>query len=346
MGCEMLLWRRQKKWSGHTSNVCEDEKRWDLERVASFLFRLLRIREILERVTRVDLLILWLMVHWFIRAVEAENYLVMDTFECDHWDTFRDNGDCRRCASTSDNDRHPFPIQQAAATWLNEANLAGEESMIFSDPTWRLKKKTWKPYNITNHWTYFDLILNEKRRCWYIHKITFVLHNNMRPCRINEWVMFDAMMIDIVWWFDFGGCVAPWLSDPICQVVSDGCIKGWNMLECFFVIWAPAKTSDILEQLHQDIDTWYHHETLRNDRGNTKNDDSWYTCSPDFIANIKSSGTMRDTQKTMTISATSFRGCNRFSPLLIWISYGFHMIFIHVVLCFLRFSKTLDSLKC
>ena len=85
-----------------------------------------------------------------------------------------------------------------------------------------------------------------------------------------------------------------------------------------YFIWAPAKTSDILEQLHQDIDTWYHHETLRNDRGDTKNDDSWYTCSPDFIANIKSSGTMRDTQKTMTISATSFRGCNRFSPLLIW----------------------------
>ena len=82
--------------------------------------------------------------------------------------------------------------------------------------------------------------------------------------------------------------------------------------------WAPAKTSDILEQLHQDIDTWYHHETLRNDRGDTKNDDSWYTCSPDFIANIKSSGTMRDAQKTMTISATSFRGCNRFSPLLTW----------------------------
>ena len=62
-------------------------------------------------------------------------------------------------------------------------------------------------------------------------------------------------------------------------------------------IWAPAKTSDILEQLLQDIDTWYYHETLRNDRGDTKNDDSWYTCLPDFIANIKSSGTMRDTQK-------------------------------------------------
>ena len=91
----------------------------------------------------------------------------------------------------------------------------------------------------------------------------------------------------------------------------------WSWTTTIKPIWAPAKTSDILEQLHQDIDTWYHHETLRNDRGDTKNDDSWYTCSPDFIAIITSSGTMRDTQKTMTISATSFRGCNRFSPLLI-----------------------------
>ena len=33
--------------------------------------------------------------------------------------------------------------------------------------------------------------------------------------------------------------------------------------------------------------------------------------------NTKPSGTIGDTQKTMTISATSFRGCNRFSPLLI-----------------------------
>ena len=78
---------------------------------------------------------------------------------------------------------------------------------------------------------------------------------------------------------------------------------------CWAFTGAPAKTSDIY--------TWYYHETLRNDRGDTKNDDFWYTCLPDFIANIKSSGTMRDTQKTMTISATSFRGCNRFSPLLI-----------------------------
>ena len=31
-----------------------------------------------------------------------------------------------------------------------------------------------------------------------------------------------------------------------------------------------SKTSDILEQLHQVIDTWYYHETLRNDRGDTK----------------------------------------------------------------------------
>ena len=33
--------------------------------------------------------------------------------------------------------------------------------------------------------------------------------------------------------------------------------------------------------------------------------------------NTKPSGTIGETQKTMTISATSFRGCNRFSPLLI-----------------------------
>ena len=92
--------------------------------------------------------------------------------------------------------------------------------------------------------------------------------------------------------------------------------RTWVVYKRVF-IWAPAKTSDTLELLHQDIDTWYHHETLKNDRGDTKNDDSWYTCSPDFIANLKPSGTMRDTQKTMTISATSFRGCNRFSPLLI-----------------------------
>ena len=51
-------------------------------------------------------------------------------------------------------------------------------------------------------------------------------------------------------------------------------------------IWAPAKTSDILEQLRQDIDTWYYLETLRNDRGDTKNDDFWYTCLPDFIVYI------------------------------------------------------------
>ena len=82
--------------------------------------------------------------------------------------------------------------------------------------------------------------------------------------------------------------------------------------------WAPVKTSDILEQLHQDIDTWYYPETLRNDRGDTKNDGLWYTCLPDFITNIESSGTMRDTQKTMTVSAMSFRGCDRFSPLLKW----------------------------
>ena len=35
------------------------------------------------------------------------------------------------------------------------------------------------------------------------------------------------------------------------------------------------------------------------------------------FTNTKASGTIGDTQKTMTISVTSFRGCNRFSPLLI-----------------------------
>ena len=74
-----------------------------------------------------------------------------------------------------------------------------------------------------------------------------------------------------------------------------------------YAYMSARQTSDILEQLHQDIDTWYYHETLRNDRGDTKNDDFWYTCLPDFITTIKCSGTMRDTQKTMTMSATSFR---------------------------------------
>ena len=63
------------------------------------------------------------------------------------------------------------------------------------------------------------------------------------------------------------------------------------------------------------------HETLRNDRGGTKNDDFWYTCLPDFITHIKTSGTMRDTHKTMTISATSGLAdvYNRSSLLLTWL---------------------------
>ena len=36
------------------------------------------------------------------------------------------------------------------------------------------------------------------------------------------------------------------------------------------------------------------------------------------FTNTKASGTIGDTQETMTISVTSFRGCNRFSPLLIY----------------------------
>ena len=69
----------------------------------------------------------------------------------------------------------------------------------------------------------------------------------------------------------------------------------FNLQDLVYIIWAPAKTSDILEHSHQDIDTWYYHETLRNDRGDTKNDDFWNTCLPDFITHVKSSGTMRDT---------------------------------------------------
>ena len=79
------------------------------------------------------------------------------------------------------------------------------------------------------------------------------------------------------------------------------------------------KTCDILEQLHQDIDTWYYNETLRNDRGDTKNDDFWYTCLPDFITHIKSSGTMRDTQKNdEPFQPRPFADVRGFSPLLIW----------------------------
>ena len=48
-------------------------------------------------------------------------------------------------------------------------------------------------------------------------------------------------------------------------------VEGWKKFE--ISIRAPAKTSDILEQLHQDIDTRYYHETVRNDRDDTKSDD-------------------------------------------------------------------------
>ena len=45
--------------------------------------------------------------------------------------------------------------------------------------------------------------------------------------------------------------------------------------------------------------------------------------------NTKPSRTIGDTQKTMTISATSFRGCNRFSPLLIYI-YIFIVVYVYI----------------
>ena len=163
--------KKAKKWSGHTSNVCKDETRWDLERVASFLFRLLRIREILERVTRVDLLIRCLMVHWFIRAVEAENYLVMDAFECDHGIHLETMVSvlCLDFWQWQASIPHPAGRGHVA----QRGDPFGEKKHDFSDSAWQLKKKTWNTYNIPNDWTYFDLILNEKRRCWYVHNISW-----------------------------------------------------------------------------------------------------------------------------------------------------------------------------
>ena len=92
----------------------------------------------------------------------------------------------------------------------------------------------------------------------------------------------------------FGVLGCPWKLVTSCS--SKLVYKFYNLLRGRIqptYIWAPAKTSDILEQSHQDIDTWYYHETLRNDRGDTKNDDFWNTCLPDFITHVKSSGTMR-----------------------------------------------------
>lgn len=116
--------------------------------------------------------------------------------------------------------------------------------------------------------------------------------------------------------------VSLWLTIPTLEPWCRWRAMCVNLLYNACIIWAPAKTSHILEKLHQEIDTWYYHllvhDTLRNDRGDTESDDFWYTCLTDFIAHIKSSGTLRDTQKAMTMSATSFHGCSRFSPLLIY----------------------------
>ena len=63
-----------------------------------------------------------------------------------------------------------------------------------------------------------------------------------------------------------------------------------------------------------------------------------------FFTNVKSLGTMRDTRKTMTISATSFRGCNRFSPLLI--SFHAFQVCIHMyiyIYCIILYTTPLIS---
>ena len=51
------------------------------------------------------------------------------------------------------------------------------------------------------------------------------------------------------------------------------------------------------------------------------------TCSF-HVFKHQQSGTIGDTQKTMTISATSFRGCNRYSPLLICVYFIFYYLYI------------------
>ena len=113
--------------------------------------------------------------------------------------------------------------------------------------------------------------------------------------------------------------LTPSLEDPRCMFPV--VFRSWSQILMLYE--RPQKTSDILEQLHQDIDTWYYDETLRNDRpiGVTQKTMTFYThvclILLYFSTNIKSLGTMRDTQKTMTISARSFGGCTRFSPLLI-----------------------------
>ena len=50
--------------------------------------------------------------------------------------------------------------------------------------------------------------------------------------------------------------------------------------------------------------------------------------------NTKPSETIGDTQKTMTISATSFRGCNRFSPLRISLMFVYCALHHLWILCF------------
>ena len=96
--------------------------------------------------------------------------------------------------------------------------------------------------------------------------------------------------------------------------------------------WAPANrqkppTFWKSYTLREDINTTvilYCHDTLRNDRGDAKKDDFWYTCLLDFITHMKSSGCRNDEGHTKNddhfshVAATSFHGCKRFSPVLTW----------------------------
>lgn len=86
--------KKAKRWSGHTSKVCEDE--WDTMRLGTCCVIFVQTCDnpwnfgTCYTCWFVDSLLDG--SYMFIRAVEAENYLMMDAFECDNSDTFRDNG--------------------------------------------------------------------------------------------------------------------------------------------------------------------------------------------------------------------------------------------------------------
>lgn len=140
--------KKAKRWSGHTSNVCKDETRWDL-----------------ERVTRVDLLIRWWMVH--ICSSEQSKLKTTEWWTLSNviMETMKNAGVVPRLLTMTSIDSPSSRPRPRGST----RRPFGGRKHDFSDSAWQLKKKTWNTYNITNDWTYSYWILNEQRRCWYIY---------------------------------------------------------------------------------------------------------------------------------------------------------------------------------